>query len=59
MSKELKTKTDKELNKILAEAREDIRKTRFNLSGAATKNVKAMKEQRKNVARILTEKNSR
>ncbi len=58
MTKELKNKTEKELNKILVEAREDIRKTRFNLSGASAKNVKAMREQRKEVARILTAKNS-
>ncbi len=59
MTKELKNKTEKELNKILAEAREDIRKSRFNLAGASAKNAKAARAQRKQIARILTEVNSR
>lgn len=59
MTKELKNKTEKELNKILVETREDIRKTRFNLAGASAKNVKAAREQRKHVARVLTELNNR
>jgi ribosomal protein L29 len=59
MTQELNKKTPKELNKILAEAREDVRKTRFNLAGASAKNVKAARAQRKSIARVLTELNNR
>lgn len=59
MTSELNKKTEKELNKILVDTREDLRKTRFNLSGASSKTVKNLREQRKTVARVLTEKNSR
>jgi ribosomal protein L29 len=59
MTKELKNKTEKELNKILAEAREEVRKSRFNLAGASAKSAKATREQQKNIARVLTELNNR
>jgi ribosomal protein L29 len=59
MSKELKDKTIKDLEKMLLEAREDLRKFRFNLSGAGKKDIKDGKSLRKQIAQILTEINNR
>ncbi|HRY31218.1 MAG TPA: 50S ribosomal protein L29 [Candidatus Paceibacterota bacterium] len=59
MSKDLKVKSLKELNKALADAREDLRKFRFNISGSGKKNVRASRLLRKQIAQILTEINSR
>jgi ribosomal protein L29 len=59
MAKELKEKTEKELMKQLAEAREEIRKFRFSLSGAGQRDVKTVREMKKKVAQILTELKSR
>ena len=59
MSFNLKEKSEKELQKMLNESREDLRKFRFGMAGSNTKNVKAGKEMRKQIARILTEINSR
>jgi len=51
---ELKKKSVSELNKELLEKRKDIQDFRFGISGAKVKNVKAAKEAKKSVARILT-----
>jgi ribosomal protein L29 len=51
---ELKKKGVIELKKDLAERRKEIQDFRFGISGAKVKNVKASKEARKSVARILT-----
>jgi ribosomal protein L29 len=59
MSKELKTKSDKELEKMLKETREELRKFRFSQVGSSTRNVKEGKNLRKKIARILTEANTR
>jgi ribosomal protein L29 len=59
MSKELKEKTEKELLKQLADAREEVRKFRFSLSGAGKKGVKDVRENKKKIAQILTEIRSR
>jgi len=59
MSKELKDKTIKDLEKMLFEKREDLRKFRFNLSGSAKRNIKDGKALRKEIAQILTEINKR
>ena len=48
-----------ELLKTLAEKREALRVTRFSFAGAGGKNVKASRELRKDVARILSEIKSR
>jgi ribosomal protein L29 len=50
-------KTDKELNKTLREKREDLRKIRFGV--AQKRDPKAMRNIKKDVARVLTELNSR
>ena len=59
MSKELKDKTIKDLEKMLLEAREDLRKVRFNLAGSAKRDIKDGKNLRKKIAQILTEINNR
>lgn len=59
MSKEIKDKTIKDLEKLLTEARENLRKLRFNLSGSKKRDIKAGSELRKDIARILTEINNR
>ena len=59
MTLKLKEKSEKELEKALSEERESLRKFRFNISGASAKNGKEGKDHRKNIARILTEINSR
>jgi ribosomal protein L29 len=51
---QLKKKSVSELHKELLEKRKDIQDFRFGISGAKVKNVKASKEAKKNVARILT-----
>jgi ribosomal protein L29 len=50
----LKKKSASELSKELAEKRKEIQDFRFGISGAKVKNVKAQKEAKKSVARILT-----
>lgn len=44
-----------DLKKELAQAREVVRKFRFGIAGAGTKNVKESAGARKSIARILTE----
>ena len=50
-------KTDKDLNKTLREKREDLRKIRFGV--AEKRDPKAKRNIRKEIARVLTELNSR
>ena len=53
--KNLEKKTEKDLQKMLAEKREALRGFRFGSSGSKTKNVKEGNNTRKDIARILTE----
>ena len=55
----MQNKTDKELEKMLQEKRKSLRLFRFGISGSKTKNVKEGNNTRKEIARILTEINSR
>jgi ribosomal protein L29 len=55
MSKDLKNKTEKELQKALNEAREDIRKFRFNVAGSGKMSLKEVRAKKSEVAQILTE----
>jgi len=59
MSTEFKEKSEKELEKLLKEARESLRKFRFSISGSGTKNVREGRVTRKKIAQILTELNNR
>ncbi|MBL1434211.1 50S ribosomal protein L29 [Candidatus Wolfebacteria bacterium] len=55
--KDITKKSDKDLQKTLREKREDLRKIRFNVS--KKRDPKAARNIKKDVARILTELNSR
>lgn len=52
--KKIKGKNAVELNKDLAAAREDLRAMRFDLVAGKVKNVRAITEAKKQIARILT-----
>jgi len=51
--KELKTKSDKELQKLLAEWREKSRELRFKVSSEQLKNVREVRQVKKTLARIM------
>ena len=59
MSKDLKEKNEKDLEKMLVESREELRKFRFALSGSKTRNLKEGRTHKVKIAQILTEMNSR
>ena len=59
MAKDLKDKTEKELNKALNEAREEVRKFRFSISGAGKKSIKEVRQTKTQIAQILTELRAR
>ena len=50
---EFKKKSDKDLEKLLREKREELRKIRFNV--AEKRNPKARRDTKKDIARIMTE----
>jgi len=52
--KELLTKTPAELSKLLAESQERLRELRFKDSNKQLKNVRAIRELKQGIARILT-----
>ncbi len=56
---ELKTKNEKDLMKLLSEKKTALQSFRFNISGSKIKNVKEGRGLRKEVARIMTELNTR
>ncbi|TSC66994.1 MAG: hypothetical protein CEO19_404 [Parcubacteria group bacterium Gr01-1014_73] len=51
----LTEKTVPELEHLLAEKREALRKFRFGIAGSKSRNVKEGRNTRKEIARILTE----
>ncbi len=51
---ELKQKNKEELKKILPEDRERLRQLRFDLSAGKVKNVREIRNLKKEIARILT-----
>lgn len=55
---ELKNKPEAELKRLLALTREKLRDMRFKDANKQLKNVKALREDKKTVARILTLVNS-
>jgi large subunit ribosomal protein L29 len=57
--KELKNKSEKDLQELLSENREELRKSRFEASGNQLKNVKKIDKIKKDIARILTFINSK
>lgn len=59
MAKDIKEKSDKALKKELAEKRKAHFQFRFGLAGSGTKNVKNGRDTKKEIARILTELQTR
>jgi len=55
--KEITNKTATDLNRLLTEKKEALRAFRFGSAGAKTKDVKAGRTLRKDIARIMTELN--
>ncbi len=51
---ELKQKNKEELKKLLQEDRERLRQLRFDLSAGKVKNVREIRNLKKEIARILT-----
>ena len=56
---DIKKQSDTELKELLAQMRESLRIMRFKLSSGDLKQVRSIRENRKLVARILTELNAR
>lgn len=57
--KDLKTKKDEDVKKLLVEKQDALRAFRLGLSGSKTKNVKEGAEIKKDIARIMTEISTR
>jgi ribosomal protein L29 len=55
----VKEKSDKELEKLLKDSREDLRKFRFGMAGSNKKDAAKPGALRKLIAQILTEQTSR
>lgn len=53
-SKELRLKTEEELNQLLSESQKKLRELRFNLASGKVKNVRTIRVLKKDIARILT-----
>lgn len=51
---ELKLKSKSELQKVLQDNREKLRQIRFNLASGKVKNIREIREIKKDIARILT-----
>ena len=51
---EIKTKPKSDLNRLVREKRERLRLLRFNLAAGKLKNVREIREIKKEIARILT-----
>ncbi len=57
--KDLKSKTDKDLNLLLAEKRENLRALKFSVGLQQEKNVRNLRKVSKEISQILTELNFR
>ncbi len=51
----MKEQTTEQLQKFVSETREKLRSMRFSIAGSTNRNVKEVKNLRKEVARALTE----
>ncbi len=56
---EFAKKTTEELEKMLLEKREQLRKFRFEVTGSRTRNVRGGREMRRLIAKIMTSLHSR
>jgi len=59
MSNEFKNKTDAELVTMLSEKREAVRAFRFGIAGSKNRNMREGRNLKREIARIMTEQNSR
>ena len=53
-TKDLRKMSEKELQKILRDEREKLLKLRFDLAAGKLKNIREIRERKKNIAKILT-----
>ncbi len=53
-TKELKSKSEGELKRMLAEAREKLRQLRFDIQLKQSKNVRELRNVKKDIARLMT-----
>jgi len=58
-TKELRQKTDKELNELVASLREQLRHFRFEVAADAVKDVRDIRDAKKTLSRALTIKSER
>jgi large subunit ribosomal protein L29 len=58
-SKEIKGKNKADLQKLLSEKRQALHGFRFGIAGSKVRNMKEGKNIRKDIARIMTEMNSK
>lgn len=58
-AKELRQRSIAELKKLLQEKRERLRTLRFALASGKVKNIREIRETRRDIARILTIKNQK
>lgn len=56
---DIQKKSDAELQKHVEEKREEVRKFRFGTAGAGTRDVRAVRNAKQEIARCLTELNAR
>ncbi len=52
--REIRQKTDKELREFLINLRDKLCELRFNLAGGKVKNIREIKQTKRDIARILT-----
>ena len=57
--KEIQKKSDKDLVAHIEEKREEVRKFRFNAAGAGARDVRVIRNAKKEIARSLTALNTR
>jgi ribosomal protein L29 len=56
---EIQKKTDTDLEKLIAETREEVRTLRFNSAGSGLRDRKAIHNAKRTIARALTERTAR
>ncbi len=52
--RELRRKTNKELQEFLVSSRDKLRELRFNLAGGKVKNIREVRQTKRAIARVLT-----
>lgn len=57
--KEIREKNTEELKKLLSEKREDVRKLRFDIAAKQAKNNRKLRNDKKDIAKIMTVLNAK